>query len=222
LAPALASMVEPVSAPPQLKDRVLAAYAVETASSATPAKMPGRFSTTDSPRQTVPAQTVPSRRGWQMPRWAGWATAAAAVLVLAVVGVYALGLQSQLRATEEQAALLSDAIAAYAAPGSQTAVLRDTNGAGVGFAAVSTDGTAYVVASGLEPAPTGKTYQAWFIADGTPISAGLASVGPDGLMVMSNDQPAPGTTAVALTLEPSGGSAQPTSAPFVVGELQAG
>ena len=223
VAPALAATVEPVDAPASLKANVMAAYARETASAPLPAKMPGRFSTPtmESPRTKVEpvVDTTPSRGGWHLPAWSGWATAAAAVLILAVVGVYSFGLQSQLNASQEQAAVLSDAIAAYSAPGSQVAVLRDSDGNGIGFAAVSTDGTAYVVASGLEPAPAGKTYQAWFIADGAPVSAGLASVTPDGLMVMSNDEPAPGTTAVALTVEPSGGSDQPTTEPFVVGEL---
>jgi len=221
VAPALASVVEPVDAPAALKANVLAAYARETAIAPLPAKMPGRFTTpsAESPRTPV-VENAPSRGGWHLPAWTGWVTAAAAVLILAVVGVYAFGLRSDLNASEQQAAVLSDAIAAYSAPGSAVAVLRDTNGNGIGFAAVSSDGTAYVVASGLEPAPVGKTYQAWFIADGAPVSAGLASVGPEGLMVMSNDQPAPGTTAVALTVEPSGGSDQPTSDPFVVGQLQ--
>jgi anti-sigma-K factor RskA len=221
--PALATTVEPADAPASLKSNVMAAYAREMAPAPEPqpAKMPGRFSTPSAESPRTPVATAPSRRGWQMPAWAGWATAVAAVLILAVVGVYALGLQSQLDESEQRAVVLSDAIAAYSAPDSQTAVLQDTSGNGVGFAAVSADGTAYVVVSGLDPAPAGQTYQAWFIADGAPVSAGLASVGPDGLMVISNDQPAPGTSAVALTVEPAGGSDQPTTTPFVQGELQA-
>ena len=222
VAPALVATVEPVDAPASLKADVMAAYARDT--SPAPAKMPGRFSTPtyESPRAPVRpvTETVPSRGAWRMPAWTGWATAAAAVLILAVVGVYAFGLRSDLDASQQQAALLSDAVAAYTAPGSTTATLNDSSGNAIGFAAVSADGTAYVVVSGLDPAPAGKTYQAWFIANGAPISAGLASVGPNGLMVMSNDDPAPGTTAVALTVEPTGGSDQPTTDPFVVGELQ--
>jgi anti-sigma-K factor RskA len=228
VAPALASVVEPVDAPALLKQNVMAAYARDTASATLPAKMPGRFATPSAEssrtpvRQAPVVEAAPTGDGWRLRTWAGWATAVAAVLILAVVGVYTFGLQTQLNASEQQAAVLSDAIAAYSAPGSATATLRDSGGDGVGFAAVSEDGTAYVVASGLDAAPAGKTYQAWFIADGTPVSAGLASVGANGLMVMSNEEPAPGTTAVALTLEPTGGSDQPTTDPFVVGELQAG
>jgi anti-sigma-K factor RskA len=228
--PALATMAEPLDAPPELKGRVMAAVAAAAADdkravAASPGKMPGRYSTpggrvTPAPEpRPAPAVEAPSRGAWRMPVWTGWAAAAVAVLVLAVVGVYALGLQSQLNQSQQEAAVLSDALAAYAAPDSQTAILDDANSNATGFAAVSADGTAYVVMSGLEPAPSGKTYQAWFIANGAPVSAGLATVGADGLMVMSNSQPAPGTTAVALTLEPAGGSEQPTSDPFAVGTL---
>ncbi len=226
--PALLATVKPVDAPASLKDNVMAAYARETAAAAAaatapaapPAKMPGRFSTPtpESPRTPVVAP-APAARGWRMPTWAGWATAAAAVLILAVVGVYTLGLRSQLDESQQEAAVLSNAISAYAASDSQTAVLDDVNSDASGFAAVTASGEVYLVMSGLEPAPSGKTYQAWFIADGVPVSAGLATVSPDGLMVMSNDQPAPGSTAVARTLEPTGGSDQPTSDPFAVGTL---
>ena len=106
------------------------------------------------------------------------------------------------------------------APDSQTAVLDDPNSSAAGFAAVTADGTAYVVLSDLPPAPSGMTYQGWYIVDNAPVSAGLVTVGPDGLMLMTDSQPAAGTSAVAFTLEPAGGSEQPTSQPFVVGELQ--
>lgn len=223
--PALLATVEPLDAPASLKANVMAAYSRETAAApataSPPAKMPGRYSTPSAESVRTPVVApAPAARGWRMPTWAGWATAAAAVLILAAVGIYSLGLRSQLDESQQEAAVLSNAIAAYAAPDSQTAVLDDVSSDASGFAAVTANGEVYLVMSGLEPAPSGKTYQAWFIADGVPVSAGLATVGPDGLMVLSNDQPAPGTTAVALTIEPSGGSEQPTTDPFVVGELQ--
>ncbi len=233
VAPALASLAQPVDAPPELKSRVMAAYAADAAAGQLaaqgaapttvthPAKMPGRYSTGER-MKPVPAATpaVPSRAAWRVPAWAGWTAAIAAVLVLAVVGVWALGLQSQINDANQRAALLSDAIAAYSAPDSQTAVLDDPNSSAAGFAAVTADGTAYVVLSDLPPAPSGSTYQGWYIVDNAPVSAGLVTVGPDGLMLMTDSQPASGTSAIAFTVEPSGGSEQPTSQPFVVGELQ--
>jgi hypothetical protein len=236
VAPALASTAEPLDAPAELKGRVMAAVAAaaaddKMAAAVAPAKMPGRYSTTPGrvmptdklaapPAKPASAVEAPPRAAWRLPVWTGWAAAAVAVLVLAVVGVWALGLQSQVNDANQRAALLSGAIEAYSDPGSQTARLDDPNSTATGFAAVTPDGTAYVVMAGLPPAPSGKTYQGWYIVNGAPVSAGLVTVGPDGLMLMTDSQPAPGTTAVAFTVEPTGGSSQPTSDPFVVGELQ--
>jgi hypothetical protein len=241
VAPALASLAQPVDAPPELKTRVMAAYAADAAAGrlatqdapaatiAQPAKLPGRYSTGErmTPVQTtapIPKATplaAPPRTAWQLPAWASWTMAVAAVLVVAVVGVWAIGLQNRVSQAEQQAAELSQAIAAFSQPGSSVAILRDANDPNAsGFAAVSPDGSVYVVMSGLPDAPAGKAYQAWYIADGQPVSAGLMPADENGLIVMSGPPPAPGTTTVAITVEPEGGSAQPTTDPIVVGDLQ--
>jgi anti-sigma-K factor RskA len=65
------------------------------------------------------------------------------------------------------------------------------------------------------------TYQGWYIANGTPTSAGTMTVGSDGNIVATGLQPVPGTSVVAVTVEPDGGSDQPTSTPIIVGNLSA-
>jgi anti-sigma-K factor RskA len=69
-------------------------------------------------------------------------------------------------------------------------------------------------ASGLAEAPAGQTYQGWLINSETDIrSAGLFQPNADGtaVLVVSGDLPA--AQAFAITLEPDGGSAQPTVLP---------
>jgi anti-sigma-K factor RskA len=44
-------------------------------------------------------------------------------------------------------------------------------------------------------------------------------VGQDGDLIESGMQPMAGTDVVAFTLEPTGGSDQPTSAPIITGSL---
>jgi anti-sigma-K factor RskA len=120
-------------------------------------------------------------------------------------------------------AILADAIAAFSQAGSSVAVIRPSGTgttSGTGFAAVTADGNAYLVMAGMPQAPTGKTYQAWFIRDNQPTSAGLMTVDNDGLAVMTNADPLTGIQVVALTLEPVGGSDQPTSDPFALGEVR--
>jgi anti-sigma-K factor RskA len=226
--PALASLAEPLDAPADLKRRVLAAVAADAArgtatqpianADVLAAKRPGRYSTADGLNRRP---VTPAPAAWQVPAWASWVTAVAAVLVLALVGVWALGLQSRAAEADRRAAVLSEAIAAFSEPGSSVAILRDTTPSSnaSGLAAISADGSAYLVMVGLPSAPAGQTYQAWYIADAAPVSAGLMTVDSDGFAVFKDAQAMAGTKVVALTLEPAGGSDQPTSDPFVVGTL---
>lgn len=230
--PALASLAQPIDAPAGLKSRVLDAVRREAAlaalSGAAPSKeLPGRYTTLSAEaRPTRPVRT-PMTVAWRPPAWASWSAAIAAVLVLAVTGVWALGLQQQAdiahqraNTAEQRAAVLGEAIAAFSAPDSSVAILRDSaNPNASGFAAISAEGRAYLVMVGLPAAPAGQAYQAWYMVGDQPASAGLLTVGADGYAVLDG-QPVPGTQAVALTREPEGGSVQPTSEPFVVGELR--
>jgi anti-sigma-K factor RskA len=72
---------------------------------------------------------------------------------------------------------------------------------------------------GLPPVASGRTYQAWFLAKGTPVSAGLMSVGSDGFAVLGGLSPAPATDTIALTVETAGGAPRPTGQPIVLGQV---
>jgi anti-sigma-K factor RskA len=69
----------------------------------------------------------------------------------------------------------------------------------------------WLVSADMSPAPPGKVYQLWFIAPG-PKSAGLIPTLPDGHGFVTIDVPADigKINAAAITLEPEGGSTQPT------------
>ena len=62
----------------------------------------------------------------------------------------------------------------------------------------------------LAAPPAGKTYEAWVIAGGAPQPAGVFSSGHVVLLT----RPVGRGAKVALTVEPAGGSQQPTRAPF--------
>jgi anti-sigma-K factor RskA len=74
----------------------------------------------------------------------------------------------------------------------------------------------------LKPVPAGRAYQLWFIRDGKPVpsvtftpkSNGAATIG--GVTVPSEGK----ISAAAITVEPAGGSAQPTSPIVLLGPLQ--
>lgn len=76
-------------------------------------------------------------------------------------------------------------------------------------------GRAVLRAPGLEELPEGSVYQAWFIgADGEIASAGLAPSPSDAQEWVLEGEPAPGDT-VGITVEPQGGSPQPTTEPIL-------
>ena len=202
VAPALATLADPVGAPAALKNKVLADYRA------------GAGVRVWEP--TSAAATRPVRRSWL-----GWAATAAAVLLIAVTAGWAYVAQSDAALEAQRTQTIARAVAVMAAPGSSVAILEGTaTAAGAsGFAAFGADGAGYIVLVGMPVAPAGKAYQAWYIADGVPASAGLLSVDRDGyaLMALSGR---PGTQVIALTVEPTGGSDLPTSDPIAAGELR--
>ena len=219
--PALASLAEPVGAPAALKRRVLEAYAADVPGLVRDAPL-GMTAVDDAPSPSAPATPAePPARRRQAPNWMGWAAAAIAIVLLAVLSAYGLNLRQQADQANQRAEQIAAAVAAMTAPGSQVAILHGTGtAAGVnGFAAFPASGGGYVVMTDVPHAPNGMTYQAWYIVDKQATSAGVMTVGPDGNVVASGMEPLPGTQAVAFTLEPDGGSDQPTSQPIIVGNV---
>jgi anti-sigma-K factor RskA len=64
----------------------------------------------------------------------------------------------------------------------------------------------------LAPLPSGKVYQFWLIKGDTPVSAGLFSVDTQGrgLLSVSTSEPIGSFDAIGVSIEPEGGSPQPT------------
>jgi anti-sigma-K factor RskA len=78
----------------------------------------------------------------------------------------------------------------------------------------------WVVTANLPPAPAGKVYQLWMVTPDAKISAGLIEPDPRGHGFVVVDVPANVSQmqAVAITLEPQGGSPQPTMPIYVLGK----
>ncbi|MFI8436372.1 anti-sigma factor domain-containing protein [Streptomyces sp. NPDC079020] len=74
---------------------------------------------------------------------------------------------------------------------------------------------AVFLASGMAPPPGGKVYQLWFDDNGTMRSAGLMDPSAtDGAVLL--DGPVGRASGMGITVEPAGGSEEPTSAPLAV------
>jgi hypothetical protein len=81
-------------------------------------------------------------------------------------------------------------------------------------------GKRWVVTVDLPPAPEGKVYQLWFVTPEAKVSAGLIS--PDttghGFAVIQYPSNLDQLAAAAITLEPEGGSEQPTMPIYAMGK----
>lgn len=66
----------------------------------------------------------------------------------------------------------------------------------------------------MPPLSGGRVYQAWKLVDGTPHSMGVVSNGVTGMPAELRD-----ASAIAISVEPPGGSTAPTTTPVLVAEL---
>ncbi len=87
----------------------------------------------------------------------------------------------------------------------------------------TTTGSVVMAAFDLPPAPAGRIYQLWgIVGDLDPVSFGTFQTDPDGTAIFLSPVPEGIEFELgAVTDEPAGGSPQPTTTPFLVGELSA-
>ncbi|HKV06911.1 MAG TPA: anti-sigma factor [Thermoanaerobaculia bacterium] len=182
------------------------------------------------------------RRPTGLPRW--FLLPAAALLLLAVWGVAGQmrlrgemrrleterdrlaqqvgALESDMARARSDARRMAETLQVIAAPGVRTvslAGLGPSPGA-LGHTYVNpSDGSALFYAFDLPPLAPDKTYQLWFIAAGTPVSAGTFAVDPRGTGNLRVDDitRVDDIQAWAVTVEPRGGVPQPTGAMVLKG-----
>jgi anti-sigma-K factor RskA len=133
------------------------------------------------------------------PRWAAPAAGAAAVAAVAALalGIWAVSLANQLDSEREAR---REQPRVFPVSGTE------------GRLVVAPSGEAVLVLPALDPAPRGRTYAAWVIADAAPQPAGLFE-GGDGTAV-ALARPVPRGATVAVTLERAGGAPAPTGRPL--------
>jgi len=205
----------PADPPPALREAVLAAVAgmpqTSAGGGAHADPVPSDAPAGDRP---VPAAEMPPRprsrpqRKRSGARW--WALAAAVAIGAAVPGAVAVQQAQRAREAEQQQEALADLLTDPSA-----VVVHGTATDGGGAAtAVLTDDRALFSASGLPPLDAGEVYQLWVVdAAGTASSAGVM-VWDDGTVRQLADGFTSGD-ALAMTVEPAGGSEQPTTTPLV-------
>lgn len=82
------------------------------------------------------------------------------------------------------------------------------------------EGRAVILTEDMAPPPEGKVYELWFqTSEGEFVPAGLMPEQPDATVLLEGD--ASEATAVGITVEPDGGSPEPTTPPIALFELDA-
>lgn len=131
--------------------------------------------------------------------------------------------QSERQREREQLARQQEAIELITSPGSKVTALAGTDVATRAHGKFVYDrntGRAMLMAYDLPPAPTGKAYQLWFIAEGKPPMPGrVFNTDAAGHAEMREQlsEEARAASVFAVTLEPAGGVPAPTGAKYLLG-----
>ena len=81
--------------------------------------------------------------------------------------------------------------------------------------------SALLVTSDLKPLPPEQVYQFWLIRGDVPVSGGLFTVdtGGRGILRVESDEAVESFDAIGVSIEPVGGSPQPTGPIVMLGKL---
>ncbi|MEY9860126.1 anti-sigma-K factor RskA [Catenulispora sp. GAS73] len=132
---------------------------------------------------------------------------------MAVLGVQAGDQQHQLDQAHQQSTGIT---ALLAAPDARTDTANVRTG-GVGTVLVSrSHDAAAITVDGLAKLPPGKAYQLWMIGPSGTRSGGLLATGADGSSGPVLAHGLGDAQTIGLTVEPAGGSVQPTTTPVML------
>ncbi|MBK8024536.1 MAG: anti-sigma factor [Chloroflexi bacterium] len=231
--------VAPAAPPPDLHKRLMARVRAEQQPGSQPATslsslpplspVPRGLTRTESGPGSEVSQPIPSPAA--APRLVtrlAWGLAAAAALLLVVTNVYWL---NQLNAAQDEMARLREQrgrlfALASTAELERIELISTEQGSSEPLAVFWVDAASGqgVLTSSVLPDPgTASDYQLWLIADGTPLSAGVFRSDTDGLIAFDVplDRPIGEVQAIAISVEPLGGSDAPSTNPIAIGAIEA-
>jgi anti-sigma-K factor RskA len=145
-------------------------------------------------------------QGSRAPRWTTWLGAAAAAALIAGAG--AVGFRA---IVDDDQQLDQAVVAVFEAEDAKTATVETSNGGELTVAVSKSNDEMAVDTRALPELDDQQVYQIWAVHGDEMVSAAILSDPAEGAaMGLPN-----GATEVALTVEPSGGSEQPTTSPIV-------
>jgi len=213
----LAVALTPILPPPSVRARLL--DAIQREREVAPGSPAARLSV---------QRRYAARLVW--PWAAGWALA----LALGIIMIFDLretqryaseleGVRHVLEEKEFKLAEAEEALRLVQARQTQLARLAGLSPSPTAFGKVfwnSQANTGILIAFDLPPLTTGKVYQLWAIQGTTPVDAGILSTDPQGtgaLKIKPLPDPRKSVQLFAITVEPTGGSLQPTGEMYLKG-----
>lgn len=113
---------------------------------------------------------------------------------------------------EQRAANLAYKLNILRTAGNRTTTMAKEDSETIAFVHANPDGQiAYLDVEQLPTPPEGKQYQLWYISDGAPQSMGVFDLSDDFIEVAFVET----AEFFAISLEPAGGSPEPTTNPFI-------
>jgi anti-sigma-K factor RskA len=236
-ASALALSTESVEPSPQLRARILESVR-SIPQSPTESKASDGAEADGAPKTTSNVIQMPeaSRTRWSAAQKFGAIAAALVITALSaslfIVWTRLNSLQQQYEREHTAVEVLAKQVAEerevrelLTAPGAHMAQLSGTNMAQQASARLAFDpqtGRAMLFAYNLPPAPSGKAYQLWYIADlAHPVPGGVFTTDARGGAVLHDQVPMAGRNAsvFAVTLEPQGGVSAPTGDKYLLSPI---
>jgi anti-sigma-K factor RskA len=177
----------------------------------------------DETRQVGPTPRAPvhdelaARR--ERPRWQTSVLApAAAVVAILAIGLSVLVANLSDRIDELETAN-AQVVEVLSAPDAETITVEAEDGAFARVVVAASRGEAVFVADGMPSLSAEETYELWLIGDEGAVPAGLFDVDEQGRATQLLTGDLQQAAAIGVTVEPAGGSPQPTSDPVMVVEL---
>ncbi len=158
----------------------------------------------------LPPRTAGGHRAERRSPWTVLVAAAAAVVTLGVGGTV---IWNQFAEPDTQVISATDRV--LSAPDAEQATVQLLGGAEATLWRSEELGQAVLVTKALPAPPPGRAYQMWlFTTNGTIAPAGMMTAAPNQTILLEGDAAA--ATAAAISVEPEGGSAQPTTEPVAL------
>lgn len=154
-----------------------------------------------------------------------WLSAAAGVLLVttAALGGWAVGISNDQERTEQRLQALAEqqtqVMSVLTAPDAKVIPGRMPDGAAVTIALSAQADKGAVITHDLPQLEQDRTYELWLISDEGAQPAGLIQADAAGQTSMSLLEGVSGATHLGITVEPAGGSPQPTTDPIMLQEL---